>query len=125
MIKGLQDAAERTRDEGKVEGFAKGKVVGRKEMEEEMATRLEERYNQGYWQVEEDVAEQILEAQAEIKTVQHNESFVLSYNKDLDEAGVGPKDRRRAIIEVPPLATAEAGAEAPNASAPKQPRIKF
>lgn len=36
LIKGLQDAAEQTRAEGKDEGISEGRALGRKEMEEEM-----------------------------------------------------------------------------------------
>lgn len=119
LIKGLLDSTERTRAEGKDEGLTEGRALGRKEMEEEMEKQLEERYNQGYWQAKKDAAEQILEAQAEMKEAQHKEGFMLSYIKGLDDAGVGPEDERRASVEVPPLVIAGAGAEEPNVSGPE------
>lgn len=54
-----------------------------------------------------------------MKEAQHKESFMLGYNKGLDDAGVELEDERRVLVEVPLQAPARAGAEEPNASPPE------
>lgn len=53
--------------------------------------------------------------QVEIKEAQHKESFMLGYNRGLDDPEVESDDERRILVEVPPLAPAGAGAAKPNA----------
>ncbi|KAI8568184.1 hypothetical protein RHMOL_Rhmol02G0177900 [Rhododendron molle] len=36
-----------------------------------------------------------------MKEAQHKESFMLGYNRGLDDAGVKPEDERRVLVKVP------------------------
>ncbi|XP_058192111.1 uncharacterized protein At3g60930, chloroplastic-like [Rhododendron vialii] len=117
LIKGLQESTKQTRAEGKDEGLAEGRALGREEMKKEMEKEVQGQYEKGYAQAEEDVTDQILEVQDEIKEAQHKESFMLGYNMGLDDAGVEADDERRSLVEIPPFAPAEVTAEETTADA--------
>ncbi|XP_058210090.1 uncharacterized protein LOC131322692 [Rhododendron vialii] len=117
LIKGLQESTEQTRAEGKDEGLAEGRALGREEMKKEMEKEVQGQYEKGYAQAEEDVTDQVLEVQDEIKEAQHKESFMLGYNMGLDDAGAEADDERRSLVEIPPFAPAEVIAEETTADA--------
>ncbi|KAI8547723.1 hypothetical protein RHMOL_Rhmol07G0217800 [Rhododendron molle] len=112
LVKGLQDLVDRTRAEGKDEGFAEGRAQVMQEGKE-MKKQLQEQFDKGYFQAEEDVAEELLALQTELKDEQHKKSFLLGFNMGFDEAGVEPDDERRSLVEVPPLEAAKVQDEPP------------
>lgn len=76
-------------------------------MEIEMEEQKKVAFDKGYAKAEDDVVDQLEAAEGNFKAQQHSESYVLEYNKALDDKRVGANDERRASIEVPPLAAAE------------------
>ncbi|KAG5530569.1 hypothetical protein RHGRI_025505 [Rhododendron griersonianum] len=101
LVQKLQDAAEQARAEGKKEMDKEME----KEMEKEKKKAFEEGYAQGYVKAEDDMVDQLEAAEANFKAQQHSESYVLRYNKALDNIGVDYA--KRTSIEVPPLAGPE------------------
>lgn len=79
----------------------------RDEVEREKKKIFDEGHAQGYTKAEEDVVDQLEKAEEIFRQQQHSESYVLGFNKALDDMGVAPDDARRATVEVPPLDNSE------------------
>ncbi|KAI8568390.1 hypothetical protein RHMOL_Rhmol02G0195100 [Rhododendron molle] len=112
LVKGLQDSADQTRAEGKDEGFAEGRDQAMQEVKE-MKKQLQEQFDKGYFSAKEDAAGELLTLQTELKEEEHKKSFLLGFNMGFDEAGVEQDDKRRSLVEVPPLEAAEVQDEPP------------
>lgn len=107
LVQKSQGAAKLSRAEGKKEGVSEGKAKGRREVEQEMAERIKQAFDDSYAKAKDDVVDQLMAAEAKMKAEQHSASYVLGYNRCLDDEGVGAEDGRMSLIEVPSLADAE------------------